>query len=193
MDPKLRKLLIALGSVAAVSAAGVYLGQRDIFAPKPGVSDAELADAGVLNCPVRNVRWRVVSPQGRVFAQEGKVRMCPGQEGVLSREMRNKAAQGWTVIWVRDLGAAAGGESDPVDAVDECACRVTAQCTAQPVDNSGNIGARAALPVNMVAGPTYAWRNPQGTDGGIGGIGCTPMPCTETQAGLEWPAACPRQ
>lgn len=183
MSPKLQALMISLGFVAVLSGGTVAL--REVFAPRQGVTVAQLVDAGIGDCNLRTVRCQVVSPSGRMRTQEGKARVCGG-DPILSPAFRDMAAQGWSALRCTNVGAAAGGESELADVADECACSSGANCTAQRIRRAGGLAVAAALPNGATAGPDQAWQN-------FSGAGCVAKPCTETFGGMEWPAGCPRQ
>jgi hypothetical protein len=184
MSNKLKALMLSLGLAVTVTAAGV-VSVREFFAPRTNTTNAQLIDAGIMDCPLRTIRVWAFGPNGRLRTQEAKARVCSG-EPVVSRDSRDLVAQGWTIYRVRDLGAATGSETELADVAPECMCtNGVGTCNAQRRLLNGNLAAAAALPRNFVAGPDQLYVNPAGA-------GCVAMPCIESGPGFEWPATCPK-
>lgn len=181
MGPKLKALMVSLG----IALVGVMAG-REMWAPAEGVTNAELIDAGIANCPVRAVRCLVANPQGRRVTREGKLRVCGTDDVVFSRAVRDAIQEGWTIIGCRNLGAATGGEAEMADVAHECGCQVDAgNCTAQLRLVDGGLSTAQALPKWTLAGEGYQWVNPSAA--------CFKTSCNEGSAGSEWPESCPKQ
>lgn len=180
MHPKLRALLITIG----IGALGI-LGGRELLAPAPGVTNVQLLDAGIMQCPLRLVRCLLETPGGGRVTREGKARVCSG-EPVFSRMAREASERGFTILGCKNVSAATGGESEFEDVAHECACSTGSNCNAQRVLPNGSLAAASALPLWTLAGDDYGWRNPVGA-------GCARAACNESVAGREWPAECPQQ
>jgi hypothetical protein len=184
MTPKLKALMVSLGIGLTITVGGL-VSTREFWAPRIGVLDPALVDAGILlDCPLRNIRAWLVNPNGRMITQESKARVCNG-EPVVSRLARDAIASGWRIYFVRDLGAATGSETELATVTDECRCSSGATCTAQRLQLNGTLAAVAALPNGFLAGPSQLYQNPAGA-------GCVAMPCVETGPSVEWPVGCPR-
>jgi hypothetical protein len=111
MTPKLKALMVSLGIGLTITVGGL-VSTREFWAPRIGVLDPALVDAGILlDCPLRNIRAWLVNPNGRMITQESKARVCNG-EPVVSRLARDAIASGWRIYFVRDLGAATGSETE---------------------------------------------------------------------------------
>jgi hypothetical protein len=176
MNPTLRNLLVVVG-VFVGGAGAIYT----VYAPKTGVTQAELVDAGVLvDCVRRDRVCQVQLEDGGYAAKRLDFAVCNSvlpdggtlREAVIPRKYADKIGdlEAWCKPTSGTSTLPAGGESDePFD----CACAKDSTCR--------NTSDGGVAPTGVTLSPG-TWT----------GAGCQPKACVELYGVSSWPAGCPQ-
>lgn len=159
---------------------GVTVGGVSIFMPAPGVTKAQLVDAGIGECPPVDAICPQRLDDGGYVRTRVKARDCraiglgfvlpPAKNGEWFRVDRCRRADTDTLP----------NEDSQATEQHECACRMAAGACSVRLSDGGT----GPAPFGVTFGPGYAFEQ-------FGGAGCQRKSCGVYAGESDWPASCP--